>query len=105
MPPNQVTIMTKKRVKHSLNFFKICVKISMLKLRVTYTPHLRFENDTKAASIPNFEWADLRSVFLVKIFECLIVSLTSRTEYYEYFEPENQTVKTKKISFKVRCYP
>ena len=28
--------------------------------RVSYTPHLRFENDTKAASIPIFEWADLR---------------------------------------------
>ena len=93
--------MTKKRVNHSLNFFKICVKISMLKLRVTYTPHLRFENDTKAASIPIFEWADLRSVFLVKIFECLIVSLTSRTEYYEYFEPENRTVKTTKILLKL----
>ena len=55
----------KMRVNHNLNYFKICIKISMLKLRVTYTPHLRFENDTKAASIPIFEWADLRSVFLL----------------------------------------
>ena len=30
--------------------------------RVTYTPHLAFENDTKASSIPLVEWADLRLV-------------------------------------------
>ena len=29
--------------------------------------------------------------------ESLIFSLPSRTEYYEYFEPENRTVKSKKI--------
>ena len=96
--------------------------------RVSYTPHLRFENDTKAASIPNFEWADLRSVFKFQAWVSspflliiwvgrpqvllptgcestflLILALISRTEYYEYFEPENRTVTTMTTYIFTKC--